>query len=491
MTTSSKVFRESLDGVASFGLSAALVFVVGAAVSILLARMLSPVEFGVFATILVFLNAVSSVRDFGLSAALVYQKDEPLLREIRTAFSVQMAFCGALLGLILLLKKDVLRVFNVPTEMSGFLTMMALTVMLLPFSSVGGMYMQRRLIYRQKATIESIHQITYSLTAVILAWYKWGIWSFGIAYIFAATLRIVLLFIAAPWPVGLAWDRAFLRSSLPYGGKLQVAGMVSLLRDGMPAMLGGAFWGPQIVGYLNWASRLSQQAGQSVSSVVSQVTFPSFSRLREDPKDMAAMVAIAIRYINIFSLPLLALVYALAPELVRFVYTDKWVSGIPALYWFAVGMAGQGLSMPLDHLLKATGRAGLSLTIIVTWTVVSWIVGAGLGLAWGFTGLAMGYALGAWVSGLWLVIATREQYGISLPYVFLNPALASAAAALGVLAIKPFLASSLGGLIVCGLLGCAFFCLALLGIEWGRLWREIIDHTNYCRQVLFAGEAKG
>lgn len=491
MTTSAKVLRDSLGGVAAFGLRGGVGALVGIGVSIALARMLTPVEFGIFATMLVFLNAVSSIRDFGLASALLYQDEEPTLRESRTAFTLQLLFCATVYGLIFGLKEDLLTLFKLPAETAQFLMALSMTVFLLPFSSVGGMYIHRRLAYRKIAVIEFVHQLVYGITAVALAWFGWGLWSFGIAYILAASLRIGLLFAAAPWPVGLAWDTAFLRWGLIYGGKLQVAGMVSLLRDGMPAMLGGAFWGPQTVGYLNWASRLSQQVGQSVSSVVSQVMFPSLSRLKNDRQSSAVMVATAIRYINILSLPILAIVCVLATELVSYVYTDKWAAGIPALYWFALGMAGQGLSMTLDHLLKATGRAGLSLTITVAWTAVSWIAGVGLGMAWGFTGLAMGYTLGAWVSVVCLVVATREQYGFSLSYVFVNPALAAAVAALGVFAIKPALADSLGGLLACMLLGCTLFGLALLGLERERLWRELITHANYCRQVLLPASPRG
>src|SRR6266498_2043182 len=114
--SSSNVFKQSLSGVAALGSLGVLSAVIGIGVSIALARMLTPAEFGVFVTVLIFMQVVSSLRDFGLSSSLVFQPQEPTIREIRTAFTLQLSFCTTIYILLLIGSRQLIPLFSLPPE---------------------------------------------------------------------------------------------------------------------------------------------------------------------------------------------------------------------------------------------------------------------------------------------------------------------------------------------------------------------------------------
>lgn len=482
--TRENVFAKTARGAAALTLREIVAFPISVLFSVGLARLLTPAEFGIFATVMVILSTISGTRDLGLSAALVYQKEEPCVRELRTAFTFQMLLCSGFYALLILLAKSLLPLFRLPSQIDAFIIVVGLTIFLLPFNSIAFVFLQRRLSYRTNATIDFLQNLVYQVVALLLAWRGRGIWSFGIAYIAASLLRTALLFLSNPWRVGFSWDSASLKRGIGYGVIFHLSGMTALLRDGIPVFIAGPLFGPQAVGYLNWASRLTQQASQSIVSIIDRISFPSLARLQNDQRGLDQMVATTIRYIALCTLSLLAVLCALAPEIVRLIYTSKWAYGIPALYLFAFVRLAQAFITPLDNLLKATGSPQRSLKVMLAWTVGSCVAAAAAARVLGFVGVAVGYALTSCSVASFLLLRVRRRYRVDLRYVLLRPFLAGLVAFVMTSLIKGHYVKSVSLLAGVGALGLLIYGAVLWILERDGLVVELKEHAGWLRRAM-------
>lgn len=478
------VFKKTLQGVGAMALREVVALPIGLLVSIALARLLTPAEFGTFATAFFLIIMLGSATEIGLGMTLIQQKEEPTVRELRTYFTFRGCILGLMLVLLWALAPFVASLFRLGPDGARFVQFLALSVVILPLNSGSQVLLNRRLAYPALATIDFFHGLSYQVVAVFLAWKGYGLWGLGVAHLVSWAVRALLLFWSAPWPLGFAWDWAFLRRGFVYGGQVQLSGMTSLARDNIAVLLAGPMFGPQAVGYLNWGTKIVQQASQLFTTIVTRVSFPSFARLQGDSDALSAMMRAILRYVNLLTLPVLACICALAPEIVEILYTNKWAPGIPVLYLLAVRMVSGNLVTPFDSLLKATGRAGASLKIASLWTALEWLLCLGAVLVFNFLGVAVGYAIGGWIAAIWLLLEVGRFTRLDLRYCLLRPALAAAAVVPVLLWLKAGAVASLFSLVALAALGFALFWLFLWAVERMGLLTELRSHAALVRRAL-------
>jgi O-antigen/teichoic acid export membrane protein len=223
-----------------------------------------------------------------------------------------------------------------------------------------------------------------------------------------------------------------------------------------------------------------------LTSAVTKVSFPSMARLQDDRNALTRIVNGLLRTANLMTLPLLAAVCALAPEIVHLLYTDKWAPGLPALYLWAICLAAGNVTTPLDSLLKATGRAGASLKVMSVWTALDWALAVPAVAIFGFTGVAAAYALGSWLAAAWLLKHASPQCDLNLYHCLLRPLMAAALAWGCVVLLKGHWITSIPLLVTAGALTVGLAWLLLLVWERAALVDELKLHWVFAWEALGA-----
>ena len=129
---------------------------------------------------------------------------------------------------------------------------------------------------------------------------------------------------------------------------------------------------PQSVGYLNWAKNMTFYSSQAFTQAVSRVTFPSISRVQQDPQAVRQIAQNTLKYVNLLTFPSILIFAALIPEFVQVVFTSKWAPAIPAFYFYSIRMLGSNISTLHIAVLNGLGKVEISLRILVCWTVLDW-----------------------------------------------------------------------------------------------------------------------
>lgn len=424
--------------------------------SVVLARLLTPNDFGAFATIGVLVMGVGGLFELGMMAVLIQQKEEPTPHELRSVFTAYLGLFGLLAAVTALAAPWIVPLFNLPADGAAMLRWMSLQMVLGVVGCVPTLLIERRMRFGAVAGIDVAALLVDKGLAIALAWSGFGVWSFIWASLVSVSLRMGLLTVVAPWPFGLAFDRDLISRQVMKGARFQGVNLATLARENIVTFVAGPLFGPRAVGLLNWGASLPATfAGQGLG-IYMRVTFPAFARLQDDAAGRTALLIVSLRALMLAVLPILALLPALGGPIVSHVYGEAWREALPALCFFSLRMAGYAVVAPLVWYLNATGRVAVGLRALMICVALEWGLALALAPFMGFTGVALGAALGTLAQAGWLWGAIRREEPLSLA---------------GVVAPGLAIALPLGGLAawVAPRIGSLFELLAALAAA-GWLW---------------------
>lgn len=482
----------TIKGVVAMLLRQFIVMPVSFAASIWLARLLQPSDFGLYAVASFWISIIVGFRDVGFAAALIQQPDEPRQHEWNTIFTFQLALVSVTVALLYLLAEPLTRLYQMDPRMTWVIRGLSLILFIGLLGSMPHVMLERRLAYDVIARIDVIATLAFHSCAVTLALLGFSVWSFIVAALLNELIRGGLLFRHASWRVGFCWNNAFLKSALRFGGLYQLGGFTSLLRDNIPSLLAGPLFGLTAVGYLQWAERTAYLTSQVFTQIVTRVSFPTVSRIQQQPERIGPAVEKMLRYLMLATVPTLAIGAALIPWIIQFVFTNKWAPATFAFYMLTVRMLGGNITTPFIGVLNATGQVTTSLRILVAWTAVDWVLALVLTRLWGFNGVAIAYAVGVGLPVIWLLWAFGRRSSLNLGYAIGRPLIAGIMAGvmtwgLGRLWITNL--TSLAGVVALGLIQ---YLLVMTVLERGRFLQEIKQEARLVKSIMTAqkGESR-
>ncbi len=438
-----------------------------------LARLLAPQDFGVFAMAGFVTVTLATVLEVGLAAALIQRPKPPTREEFQTFFSLQLLVISVLVAGLFLLAPRLLGWLALDASFRWILLALLPCPWISGLGAMSCVRLDRSLRYGVLAKMDVLRVLTYVGVALPLAFWGWGVWSLVIAMVASTVVRSAVAFQAAPWPIGLRLAFSGMGKTLRSGVLFQTSTLTSLFRDHIPVLLAGPRFGPQAVGYLNWAKNMTFYSSQAITQAVSRVTFPSVSRIQQDPRAVQQMAQTSFKYVNLITFPGILIFAALIPEFVQVVFTSKWAPAIPAFYFYSIRMLGSNISTLYIAVLNGLGRIEISLRILVWWTVLDWALALALCSWFGFTGVAMAYAIGVIPIAAWLVLQLNKLAKVDFLRSFVFPLAVSGVAATAVWLAKSGSQASWLTLAGWSAGGLVFYILLLLLIEGRSLLGDI------------------
>ena len=387
-----EIVRRAVRGSVALGIRQSGVLGLNLMGSVILARLLTPGEFGVYAVVLFARSFLAAFADGGLGAGLIRQPDEPETADYRAVFTVQQAVVGFTTLLLLILAPVLGAAYDLPAGGVWLLRLLALSLFFTSLQSVPSIRLERRLAFGPLATAGVAEAVTFNAVAVALAALGAGVVSFGIAVAAQALVGAGILLLAGRWPMGWALDWPRVRRHLAFGLPFQGILFVSLAKDSITPVLIGLLSGARDLGYVRWAQTFGAFAVLALM-LLGRIYMPLFARLQHNPERLGWAVAQSIRATNAIVAPLAVLSLALAPPITRLVFGDQWLPALPIFYLLWIANLFVPTATPLLGLLNALGESRLALGFALTWMLGTWVVGAPLILAFGAAGFGVANAL--------------------------------------------------------------------------------------------------
>jgi O-antigen/teichoic acid export membrane protein len=419
------VAAKTVRGAFALGIRQVFIQGIGFLCGIILARLLTPSQFGIYAIVLYFQNFLISFGDAGLAASLVRQHDDPGVAEYRAIFTVQQIVVLIVSVLLWLAAPLIASKYHLQSNDAWLFRLVGLSFVVTSFITVPFVRLDRRLAFHKIAVVESTQALAFNVVAVFFAWRGYGAYAFAWALLLRSCVGAALANWISPWPIGWHWNWQLVRAHLSFGIPYQGIAITSLLKDSISPIFIGLLLGTAKVGYISWAIMLAAYPAQ-VLFILQRLYMPAFARLQNDRLRLSSLVENIMWATNAIAAPLSVLTLAMVVPITTVVYGPKWLVALPFFYLFWGANLFVPSATPALGLLNALGKSRIALLFAAIWMAATWLIGAPLILLYGAIGFAIGN-LAVMFSALWLYRAAQRQVPFRL-YSVIAPVWAIAAA---------------------------------------------------------------
>jgi PST family polysaccharide transporter len=400
-----------------------------AVTQLVLAKLLTPRAFGVYAIGTFFLGLGAVLGDGGLGATLLRRRGEVKPGEYEVTITFLLGVGLTLCVAFVLGGGVIARRYHLAPDEAMAVRLMAPLFLVGPLRAVPYIRLQRDLQLARIARIELAATFARQCTALLLAWKLGGAWALVGAQLAAATTQLTLSYRASPGFAGLSFAWRTLRPLLADGVKVQGLAIAAYFKDNLSAVLLGALVGPQAVGIYDYGVKYAQVPVLAVNAL-SRVQMPVYSRYEtHDPELYAALVGIT-RVSLIAGTFLLVAMTVAAPALIPIVAKPEWLGSVPVVWGLAANMAGGLLAGPLFTLLQSQGRAGLALRVFGVWTTATWVIVLAVWRS-GLGAIALAHSVATVAVVAWLVAWAGRTLARPLASAYVGPLTAGFVALVG------------------------------------------------------------
>ena len=357
--------------------------------NIALARLLAPQIFGVYAIVAFVVQCFAVLGDAGIGAALIQRKEEPDRKELSSVFWLQQMLVWTATSAAILAAPLALHFYpSLPSYGIWLIRAMAVGFALTSLRSVPAILMERNLEFRRIASADIAETVVFYAAATSLAYAGFEVWSFVIAALLRALTGTGVIYFFSDWRPAFCFRPALVRPVLRFGLPYQGHTVLGFIKDAVTPLFVGAYAGAAAVGFVNWA-RVTAFAPLMLSEAFGRVAFPAFSRIQGDSARLGSSIERSMRSITLIMFPVTALMLALGPEIVRLVFTEKWLPALPAYYLYCSSPLAAGVMLPMYSAILALGRTKTVLKMTGLLLALEWGIGVPSVLAFGFNGIAL------------------------------------------------------------------------------------------------------
>ncbi|MGZ6705502.1 MAG: lipopolysaccharide biosynthesis protein [Solirubrobacteraceae bacterium] len=349
---------KALRGLPWAVMSYAVTKVVALLVTVVLARLLQPSDFGLVALATLAIGTLMIFNDLGLGATLVVRQD--LGRRAQGTLLTLMLLMAVVVALVVAALSGVAASALGEPRLQGLLLVLAISVALSGPAWFFDAQLQRELEFRLRFIARSIESGVYAVVAIGLAVAGAGVWSLVIAQVAGILTSVVVAFLLVPYRVRPAFDREVARDTLRTSRGFLTQGGLSYVQDNVDYLAVGKLLGATALGYYSMAYRMAEVPYYAVADPVAKVTFPSFARMRRRGEDPIPSFLTALRSVALVASPVGIVLSAAAEPFVRTVFGDRWLPMVAPLSVLGLWSAIRPVQFTLMWLLNSFERASLA-----------------------------------------------------------------------------------------------------------------------------------
>jgi O-antigen/teichoic acid export membrane protein len=382
--------QKAVSGATWTGASSALTQAISLLGTLVLARLLTPEDYGLVGMARLAIGLIAIFRELGTTAAIIQRKQ--LSQEfLSSIFWANLALAVVTFGLAIATSPLVALFFHQPT-IAPIVRLLAAGFIISALSSVPSALLNREMAFRKVMMIEIGATCFATCLAVGMALRGAGVWSLVISSLAGTCITTVFLWWSCPWRPKrlLSWTE--LRSIASFSLNLSGFNLVNYFSRNADNTIVGRFLGAYQLGFYQLAYNVMLYAVQNISQVMGRVLFPVFAKVQDDNARFRQAYIKAVSTIAVVTFPMMAGVMAVADPFVRAVLGEKWHPVASLLIILAPVGLMQSVVTTVGNIYYAKGRTDW----LFRWGLFGTAVSVGsffAGLPWGIRGVAVGYLI--------------------------------------------------------------------------------------------------
>lgn len=330
-------------------------------VSIVLARLLTPADYGLIGMLGFFMGIASSLIDCGFSNALI-RFDDRSERDFCTVFYVNFGLSVLMYAILALAAPWIADFYSQPV-LVPIIRIYCLTLIIGAFSAVNSVQLTIGLRFKESTLVSTTAAIISGCCGLAFAFTGFGVWALVFQQIIAAVMRVILLFVCVRWHPKLIFSVHSFRRLFGYGSKLLVSSLIhNIYIQLYPLIIGKQFQATDL-GYVTRGQQFNEFAAGTINGVLSQVAFPVLSRVQHDDSMLLDLYSKYIRLSAFVICPVILFMCGVARPMVIFLLTDKWAPCVIFLQILSVSYIWDGVTKINLNLLYVKGRSDLFLRL--------------------------------------------------------------------------------------------------------------------------------
>lgn len=406
-----------IDNFSSLGIT----FIVG----IILARRLSPAEFGLIGIIAVFIAISESFINSGFTQALIRKKDCTDI-DYSTVFFFNLVV-GIIFYIILFLSADSISIFFNESQLTFLIKILGLVLIIDSFTIIQRTILTKRVDFKLQTKISIIASITSGIIGISFAYLGYGVLSLVIKTLSQRTINSLLLWAWNRWRPVLVFSIESFRTLFSFGSKLLLSGLIDTIYRNIYYLVIGKYFSSSELGYYTRAQNFSDLPSQNINGIISRVSYPVLSQMQDDPVKLKKGYKRLIKITMFVTFILMAIMAAIAEPLVLILIGENWRASIAYLQLLCfVGMMYPLHSLNLN-MLNVLGRSDLFLRLEIIKKLIAIptiIIGIFFGIKIMILGMwintLISYYLNSYYSGVKIKYSIKEQLLDILPSFLLS-----------------------------------------------------------------------
>ncbi|MDD3534867.1 MAG: lipopolysaccharide biosynthesis protein [Candidatus Cloacimonetes bacterium] len=391
---------------------------------IVLARLLSPSEYGIVGMSMVFVTLLEVLAEGGLMSALV-RKKECTEQDYNTMFYTNIVI-GAVLFLLLFFSSEAIAAFYKKQELILLVKVMSLNLVFNSFGMVETAMLTRSIDFKRQTRINFLSSISSGIIGVIFAYMGFGFWSLAIKTLWQNLSRVVLLHLSSTWKPKLMYSWESFRELFGFGSKMLLSSIIHSIYKNIYSLVIGKYYSAEQLGYYSRANQFKSYITGSIESSTQRVTYPVLASINEDNHKLKDAYVKLLKLVFFITATLLGMLFVNAKEVVLLLVGEKWAPSIVYLQILCFGGVLYPLQLINLNVIKAKGRSDLYLFIEILEKIFS-IPAIVLGVIYGMNALVWGvvfnsivtYIANSMFSGKMINYSIFKQV-IQLSPVFIN-----------------------------------------------------------------------
>lgn len=330
-------------------------------VSIFLARILMPADFGLVGMIAVFMAISQVLLNSGLTQSIIRQT-KPTQSDYSTVFYFNVV-ASIILYIVLFFCAGLVADFYEQPMLINIIRVYTLTLIINAFGAVQFTRLTKQMDFKTQMMVTVPSLIISGIVGITLAYMGFGVWALVYMSVLQAIIRTVHIWLRSKWLPSLEFNRERFKYHFGFSYKLGISGLIYTLYSNIYQIIIGKYFAPAQVGFYTRASSMKDLPVSNISSALSKVTYPLFAEIKDDNPRLKRVYKMLMQSIIFVLCPVMIYLMVVAEPLFRLLFTEKWLPAVPFFQILCVS----GILYPLHsynlNILNVKGRSDLFLKI--------------------------------------------------------------------------------------------------------------------------------
>ncbi len=361
---------------------------------IILARLLTPNDYGCIGMLAVFMVLAETFIDGGFGSALI-QKKKPTQEDYSTIFFWNLGIAALMYIVLFFCAPAIARFYRIPL-LCDVLRVQALVLFIYAFNLVQRNQLRKNLDFKVLAIVSLTTSIIALGITIFMAYKGFGVWALVVQNLISAAIPALIFWFYIKWRPIWRFSKKSFKELFDFGIYIFLSSFVDQLGTKITHLLIGRIYNPATLGYYSKAVSTENLASSSASSIMTQITYPLYAQVQDNKEQLSNMIKRLTMSIAYITFPLMFVLTITAKPIFLLLYSDRWLASVPYFQILCMGGIAVCLQSVNTQSIAAIGKS----KTMFWWTLVKRTTGSTLVIGglflWGMKGLMIGVLLYTW-----------------------------------------------------------------------------------------------